>query len=45
MKTDKFSTKTDDLNTQNIYWSINRSLIGHWDIKSFGGYKTMHFYD
>ena len=37
--------KTDKLNTQNIYWSINRSLIGHWNIKSFGGYKTMHFYD
>ena len=45
VKTDNFSTKTDKLNTQNIYWSINRSLIGHWNIKSFGGYKTMHFYD
>jgi len=45
VKTDNFSTKTDKLNTQNIYWSINRSLIGHWNIKSFGGYKSMHFYD
>ena len=26
VKTDNFSTKTDKLNTQNIYWSINRSF-------------------